>query len=189
MLGDFLVVRNSALMREFGFAAAQASHQFGVDGDRFNSPDNAALAWGLTFWAEANRTGEFASNIYRATRGRYFVEAGVSGTANVPFVTDGIRNRVTPAPIDLNWEFELAATIHTHPMALRANNFSQPDLRDAHFVSYLISRDRDGPVKIPAYIVTNTQVRSTEAVRHPNPTRHRQFATYNERTVFSGLRH
>jgi RHS repeat-associated protein len=134
-VGDHLVVGSQWLMDNFGFSAARAAHQFGYDGDRFGSMDNAALAWGLRYWAEANRPvnqggGEFGARMYRESLGRYFIGPHSVGT----------RTAVTLPP--RNEDYHFVATIHTHHLVwlgLRGNpnTFSQADLTSTFWSSIL----------------------------------------------------
>jgi hypothetical protein len=159
-------------MDNFSFSAARAAHQFGYDGDRFGSMDNAALAWGLRYWAEANRPvnqggGEFGAWMYRELLGRYFIGPHVVGDRNSVFL-----------PLS-NEGFHAVASIHTHPRALNANRFSEADLQATYIDSLVFQRS------IIGFIVTSNQIRSAGAEQRPRPTQSRRFQTVNERTVFS----
>jgi hypothetical protein len=177
-VGENLVVSSQWLIDNFGFNEERARHQFGYDGDRFGSMDNAALAWGLRYWEEANRRvsqggGEHAAWMYEDSPGSYFIGPHVVGTRNQVFL---------PLP---NENFHAVASIHTHPRALTANRFSQDDLRATYIDSQFLERP------IIGFIVTSNQIRSAGAEPRPHfaqPDLTRGFQTVDERTVFTNWR-
>jgi len=178
MIDNLVIINPDVLINTFGLKdKALYRHQFGVNGDRYQSPDFAALAWGLTYWNESNNIGEYAAWIYKEAEGIYFV--GDYGTTDPPSRTKGRA----PARLD---GYEVVASVHTHPNVFMhpPNNFSETDMYASYYNGYM-----------PVYFVSYNQVRVTETrseteIYYYDGERHETTRIYfhNERTVFSGLK-
>ena len=178
MIGDIVIINSDALIKIFKLKDKDLyRHQFGINGDRYESPDIAALAWGLTYWNESNSIGEYGAWIYKEAEGVYFVG---------DFATQGLPDSVTlDQPIE---GYSIVASIHTHPTSLifPNNSFSQADLGAAYENSCILGYE------FRVYIVSGNKVRSTSAEPRPHfaqPHLTRGYQSVDERTVYSGLRY
>ena len=106
-IGDILIFESDRLVEDFGLPRWWAEHQ--PHFSQFSSPDHAALAWSLKYWALSTAEyAEFTSNIYRSAQGRYFFSAAT-------FLEAGVDNRQRRVSIQPARDgFERVAIIHTH---------------------------------------------------------------------------
>jgi len=160
-------------MSDFGLSYEQASHQAG---DIFESIDDAALAWALTYFNKSdnpNDRREYGSAIYENGDGYSFTEPNIAtGTS----ARERMRVTIPPAPSG----YTAVAGIHSHPREPNYNweVFSSRD-DYGRLSGDLLWVQRNG---IPLYLVTPSgKVRMAE--RRPNT---RQ--SFNEKIVFSGIK-
>ena len=144
-VGDHLVISSQWLVDNLGFSAERATHQ---PGDIFSSTDNAALAWGLTYYPHSNRAGrqrELSSNILLADCGGFYFDAPL----------EGLYDRVAVRPLSEGQT--RMAIVHSHPRLLclvrdfSYARFSPGDMRimREHGVPlYLVAPHRQGSFNI-----------------------------------------
>ena len=174
-IGVLVIIDSTELIDKFGLTDTELyRHQFGFDGDRYESMDIAVLAWGLKYWHESNRVGEYGAYIYEEAEGIYYVGEYVT-QENPVHVSIG-------QPTDRN---TVVGSVHTHP-GFANNRFSQDDYRTAYDNSRILGRE------FTVYLVSSNQVRSTRGASRPHfaqPHLHWKYQSVDERTVYSGLRY
>ena len=172
-IGNHWIINTSYLTRDFGLTSEQASHQ---PGDVFDSMDDAALAWALTYYLASNNPNdrrEYGSAIYENGNGFSFSEPNVA-TGNTPFERMNVTIPFAPDG------YTAVAGIHSHP-----NEPSNAIVTFDHenFSTYDNGGDLYGVHSsgLPLYLVTPSgKVKLAE-------NKDRSKRTFNITTPFSGI--
>jgi len=156
-----LVFSSDLLMMDFGLTREQATHQAG---DRFNTLNDAVVAWALTYYPRTVTQGiEFGAMLHGTEEDGFFwgdLVTGARTNINLSYAFDAATEPVV-------------ATIHTHPniFGYNPNSPSRGD-RMANFA-----------MRVPGYIATP----NSNVIWHPSSLQPRFSNDWQD--VDTGLRH